>query len=139
MSLSNKDTSFLLQKVAQFTKISISKIDELEDEVHALRIKEAAEESRKQKFQSAIEKAARILYEADFITDDLEKRKFLKRAKEDPSYLVDVLEKVCNAADVALIGSPARVAAKTKQAGYSPDDPVARMAFGWNQSSFIDG
>jgi hypothetical protein len=125
-----------LQKVAQFAKISVNKVSELEDEVHELRVKTAAEDAKRARFNSALEKAARILYEADFITDDLDKRKFLKRAKEDPSYLVDVLEKVCNAADVALIGSPARVAARTKQAEY---DPVYARAFGYNQSSVIDG
>jgi hypothetical protein len=129
-----EDQTFFLQKVAQFTNIALNEIEALEDRVIQLRKKEAAEKhtaiEKQAKLEFALEKAARALYESDFLTDDFEKRKFLKLAKEDPSYLADVLERVCKAADVSLIGIPARVAAKNKNAEY---DPVAAKAFGWGR------
>lgn len=144
MNLDSQDGKLFLQKVAQFAKISVSTVDKLDDKISNLedsllsyRKKEAQDNYKQVKLESAIEKAAKALYESDFLTDDAERRKFLKRAKEEPSYLVDVLIKVCNAADVALIGSPARVASKPKQAEY---DPVAARAFGYSSSanSLID-
>ncbi|NBQ68977.1 MAG: hypothetical protein EBU46_09160, partial [Nitrosomonadaceae bacterium] len=60
---------------------------------------------------------------------------FLKKAKEDVSYLARTLEKVCNAADIALIGKPARVANKQqKEAEY---DPVMAKAFGYSANASI--
>jgi hypothetical protein len=141
MNLDNQTDKLFLQKVAQFAKISVSALERLDDKVEDLetellgyRKKEAQEDLKKVKLEGSLEKAARALYDADFLTDETERRKFLKRAKEEPSYLVDVLIKVCNAADVALIGSPARVASKPKQAEY---DPVAARAFGWSTSDGI--
>src|SRR4051812_40311670 len=141
MNLDSQDDKLFLQKVAQFAKISVSAIEKLDDKVDNLesqllgyRKKEAQEDLKKVRLEGTLEKAAKALYEADFLTDDTERKKFLKRAKEEPSYLVDVLIKVCNAADVALIGSPARVASKPKTAEY---DPVAARAFGWDTSNSL--
>jgi hypothetical protein len=53
---------------------------------------------------------------------------------EDPVFIVRTLEKVCEAADVAQIGKPARVAARPKEAEY---DPVMAAAFGYDQSKGI--
>lgn len=43
--------------------------------------------------------------------------------------MVRTLEKVCEAADIAQIGKPARVAARPKEAEY---DPVMEIAFGYS-------
>lgn len=135
MNLQSQDSKLFLQKVAQFAKISIERVEDLEEEILDYRKKEAAEEIKLERFSRVLNKVAQALYESDFITDELERKRFLKRAQEDPSYLGEVLIKVCNAADVVLIGSPARVAAKPKQAEY---DPVAAKAFGWSTSNFLD-
>lgn len=131
-----KDKLFL-QKVSQFIKIAINKIDTLEDALLDYRKKEAAEKIAEDRYDDSIKKAADALYESDFITDEYERRQFIKRAKEDPAHLARTLEKVCNAADVALVGTPARVASRKKEAEY---DPVMARAFGMNYSgnSIID-
>lgn len=131
-----------LQKVADFVKIAVNeaghlsdKTAELEAEVLQYRKKEAAEAIARDRLDVALKKAADALYDADFITDDIERRNFLKKAREDVSYLARTLEKVCNAADVALIGKPARVANKQqKEAEY---DPVMAKAFGFSANASI--
>lgn len=115
-----------LQKVAQFATIVIKELRDLRQQVKAGMQKEAAEQEDQFRYEVALKKAAKVLYDTDFITDESERQKFLKLAAEDPSYVVGVLEKVCNAADVSLIGKPARVAANTKAA----HDPVYARAFG---------
>lgn len=132
------ETKFL-EKIAEFTNIALGEIQDLELELHEARKKVAAEQfmlsDKKAKFSVALEKAANALYDTDFLTDDVEKKRFFKMAKEDPSYLANMLEKVCKAADVSLIGIPARVASKTnKSAEY---DPVAARAFGYGSSSSL--
>ena len=131
MSLSNN----LLHKMAQFVKLAIDETEKLEDSVLELRKKEAAEELNKERYEYALRKAAEALYNTDFLTDEHEKRAFLRKAAEDPVYVVKFLEKVCEAADVAPIGKPARVAAKPKEAEY---DPVMARAFGWKTDAIID-
>lgn len=116
-----------LQKVAQFTKLAISKVEEQEDDLQAYKKKEAADYITAMRLQESLKKAANALYESDFLADEVERRQFIKQAMEDPSFLARTIEKVCNAADVALIGKPARVASKRKEAQY---DPVMARAFG---------
>lgn len=143
MQIDSQDDILFLQKFANFAKVSVSTLDRLEDKIASLedsllgyRKKEAQEDLKRIRLEATLEKAAKALYDADFITDASEKRKFLKLAKEDPAYLANIIEKICNAADVALIGSPARVASKPKKAEY---DPVAARAFGWdNSNSLLD-
>lgn len=124
----------LLTKVAEFTKIALSELDDLQSTVEGYRIKAAAEDEKLAKYDHALKKAASALYNSDFLTDEDERNKFLKLAKDDPSYLARVIEKVCNAADVALIGSPARVAQRNKQASVE-FDPVWARAFGGNSNT----
>ena len=121
--------------MAQFVKLAIDETEKLEDSVLELRKKEAAEELNKERYEYALRKAAEALYNTDFLTDEHEKRAFLRKAAEDPVYVVKFLEKVCEAADVAPIGKPARVAAKPKEAEY---DPVMARAFGWKTDAIID-
>ena len=121
----------ILHLTEQFVKLAIDKTQSLEEQLLNLRKKAAAESLN----EFALHKVADALYDTDFLTDDYEKRTFLKKASEDPVYVVRFLEKVCNAADVASIGSPARVAAKPKEAEY---DPVMARAFGWRANSIVD-
>jgi len=59
---------------------------------------------------------------------------FVKKASTDLKYLASVVERVCNAADVAYMGKSSTV----KSAGQS-DDPVVRRAFGYSGSySLLD-
>lgn len=137
------NTKFL-QKVSEFINIAVNESEALTDKTAALeaklleyRKKEAAQQITNDRLEMALRKAAEALYDADFITDEIERRNFMKKAKEDPSYLARTLEKVCNAADIALIGKPARVANRQhKEAEY---DPVMEKAFGSSRMvSIID-
>lgn len=134
MPLTQTDINVFLQKVAQFVKLAINELDAKQERVVELR-KEAAVVDRKwTDYSASLNKAASALYDADFITDEVERRKFLKKASEDPSYLSSVIVKVCGAADVALIGSPAGVAMRQQKQG-EEFDPVKARAFGWDYSS----
>jgi len=121
-------TKQALHKVEAFVKVALSEIAELKQQVHTLQVKEGAETVRKNtELDQAIKKAADAMYSSDFINDEDERALFVKRAKEDPKYLAKVVERVCNAADVAYMGKSATV----KASGQS-DDPVLRRAFGYD-------
>ena len=124
-----------LSTVSQFVKLAIDNSDALEAKVLELKKQAAIKDLDKEKYRYAIEKAADTLYDTDFFTSEEDKRTFLKKAAEDPIFVVRTLEKVCNAADVAQIGKPARVAARPKEA--EEYDPVMAAAFGYNKSSSI--
>lgn len=128
MQLTQTDLNLFLSKVAQFVKLAICQLETRQEQLVEMKKTAAAEAFRRESYQTSLEKAARALYDADFITDDLERKKFLRKAAEDPSYLSSVIVKVCNAADVALIGSTARVAVRQKQG--EEFDPVKARAFG---------
>lgn len=121
--------------MASFVKLAIDETDRLNDHVIELKKKEAADEIDKARYELALKKAADALYDTDFLTDEYEKKTFLRKAAEDPVYVVRFLEKVCEAADIAPIGKPARVASKPKEAEY---DPVMARAFGWKSNAIID-
>lgn len=128
------DFNLVIEKVAQFVDLATTQIHELRDEQRRHELSKTAEDRRNRQL---VEKTAQLLYEADFIQDDSERRKFLKQAEADPLGVVTkALERVCKAAEVTLIGSPARLAAKPKMADY---DPVAAKAFGWGdtQQSYL--
>ena len=132
--MSNNITN-LLPKVATFIKMAIDETERLEDNILELRKQAAADALNKERYEYALRKVADALYDTDFLTDEHEKRAFLRKAAEDPVYVVRFLEKVCEAADIAPIGKPARVASKPKEAEY---DPVMAKAFGWRANSLID-
>jgi len=124
----------LLLKFAEFTGVVMGEIKSLRSQLSQQMQKAAAHDTAKSQYQQSVIKVAEALYNSDFdlVTGDFDRRKFIKRAMEDPSYLAQTLEKVCNAADVSLIGKPARVAANKKLASY---DPVYARAFGFDKSS----
>jgi hypothetical protein len=127
------DNKFLHQ-AAMFVKLAIEVNEDLQDKL-LTKVKEATvRELDKEKYRVALTKAADALYDSDFLTDEHEKRTFLRKAAEDPVYVLRTLEKVCEAADVAQIGKPARVAARPKEAEY---DPVYEAAFGFSGSRGI--
>lgn len=128
MQLTQTDLKAFLSKVAQFVKLATAQLETRQEQLVEMKKMAAAEALRRETYQTSLEKAARALYDADFITDDVERKKFLRKAAEDPSYLTSVIVKVCNAADVALIGSTARVAVRQKQG--EEFDPVKARAFG---------
>ena len=117
-----------LNQVASFIKVAINLNEYQQDELFMMKKQAAIDEINKEKFRAALHKTANALYNSDFLTDEHEKRSFLKQAAEDPVYVVKFLEKVCEAADVAQIGKPARAAARPKEAEY---DPVIARAFGY--------
>jgi hypothetical protein len=121
--------NLLFKKVAQFIKVATNELHQRQEQVVELRKTAAVEARRKENFELSLHKAASALYDADFITDELERKRFLRKAAEDPSFLSSVIVKVCNAADVALIGSPARVAVRQQKQG-EEFDPVKARAFG---------
>jgi hypothetical protein len=122
-----------LHKFAEFTNLVVSELNSLKDQLSDQLQKEASLNRTKENYKQAVIKVAGALYNSDleFITGDFDQRKFIKLASEDPSYLARTFEKVCNAADVSLIGKPARVAAIKKQAAY---DPVYAQAFGFSKN-----
>ena len=129
------NNSNFLTQVAQFVKLAIDTNAELEERVFLQKKEAAIKDLDKEKYRVALNKAADALYDSDFLTDEQEKRMFLRKAAEDPVYVVRTLEKVCEAADVAQIGKPARVAARPKEA--EEYDPVYAAAFGYNSNKGI--
>lgn len=117
-----------LQKFAEFTKLALAELHRLRAQLSNQLQKEASENIKKAEYHNALVKVANVLNESDFdfVTGTYDSRTFIKKASEDPSYLAKVLMKVCEAADVSLIGKPARVATNRKVA----NDPVYNRAFG---------
>ena len=121
-------TKKALLKIETFVKLALEEISSLEQKLAESHIKQASETAIKnQELDSALKKAAEAMYSADFITDADEKTLFVKKAKDDATYLAKVVERVCNASDVAFMGKMATV----KASGQS-DDPVMRRAFGYD-------
>jgi FtsZ-binding cell division protein ZapB len=125
-----------LNQIEVFVKTAMDEISSLRAQLSSLEEKKAEElEERDEETLHALKKAATALYESDFISDEYDKRKFIKKAKEDPMYLATVIEKICQAADVATFGSVANV----KTAGDNQNDPVMRRAFGYDTNySLLD-
>jgi competence transcription factor ComK len=103
--------------------------------VAAYQTKEATTATKYDKeLSAALKKAAEAMYSADFINDEDEKTLFVKKASHDPVYLAKIVERVCNAADVAYMGKSATVKSSNQS-----DDPVLRRAFGYDSSySLLD-
>jgi hypothetical protein len=128
-------TKQALHKIEQFVKIALEEISELNQQLKAQQTKKAAEQLKQDReLDSALKKAAEAMYSSDFINDEDEKSLFVKKAKEDSTYLAKIVERVCQAADVAYMGKSASVKASTQN-----DDPVMRRAFGYDQNySLLD-
>jgi hypothetical protein len=127
-------TKQALDKVATFVRVALSEIEELSQKVAAYEDKQAAIRKADTALEGALKKAAEAMYNSDFINDEDEKVLFVKKAREDSLYLAKIVERVCNAADVAYMGKTASV----KSSSHS-DDPVMRRAFGYdNNYSLLD-
>ena len=119
-------TKQALHKIEEFVKVALSEISELQNKLSSLQVKQAADLAQKDReLDSVLKKAAEAMYNSDFINDEDEKAMFVKKAKEDSKYLAQVVERVCNAADVAYMGKVATV-----KSSIQSDDPVMRRAFG---------
>ena len=119
----------ITSKFEEFVKTALEEIADLKQQLASLNEKEAAEkEERDEEFEHALKKAASSLYDSDFINDEYDKRRFIKKAKEDNKYLAEVIQKICQASDVSAFGSVANI----KTAGDLQDDPVMRKAFGYD-------
>ena len=126
------DTLFL-QKFAEFTKVVLTELNSLRQKVNTQMRKEAQYDSSQEEYRDSVKKIADVLHNSDFDFIIGEGRqKFIKKASEDPHYVADAFEKVCEASGVSLIGRPARVAVSRKVASY---DPVYARAFGTNHSA----
>jgi hypothetical protein len=123
----------LCVKVAQYVEVVSDRLDVQAQTLAGLQKEAHLREIREVAYRQALKKAAQVLYETDFFSEEAERRKFLKEAAADPNVVVATLIKVCHAADVALIGTPARVALKNKQG--EEFDPVKAKAFGLDPSS----
>lgn len=119
-------TKQALAKIEDFVKVALDEISELSDKVAEL---ETSKVSTDKELDKALKKAAEAMYSSDFINDEEEKLTFMKKAKEDPKYLAKIVERVCQAADVAYMGKTATVKASTHT-----DDPVLKRAFGYDQN-----
>jgi len=118
----------MLSKIEEFVKQAQSEIESLKAELSSVHEKRAAElEERDEEFNHALKLAANALYDSDFINDEYDKRRFIKKAKEDHKYLATIIQKVCEASDVSTFGEVASV----KTAGDN-SDPVMRKAFGYD-------
>ena len=123
-------TKQALHKIETFVKVALAEIADLKEQLNRQQQKEAAVRTAKDKeLEDALKKAAEAMYSADFIIDEDEKVSFVKKAKEDAQYLARVVERVCNAADVAYMGKVATVKSSSPS-----DDPVMRRAFGYYNS-----
>jgi len=122
----NKETATLIEN---FVKVALFEIEDLQHSLDSLRDeKHAKQAADAEELHHVLKQAAQALYDSDFINDEYDKKKFVKRAKEDQKYLATVIQKICQAADVAAFGSVASV----KTAGEATDDPVMRKAFGYD-------
>jgi hypothetical protein len=128
-------TKEALDKIQSFVKVALSEIADLKSQVASLQTKEASVQANKSKeLDILLRKAAEAMYSSDFINDEEEKALFVKKAKEDSAYLAKIVERVCNASDVAYMGKVATVKSSTQS-----DDPVIRRAFGYsNGYSLLD-
>lgn len=123
-----------LQKVAEFASVMIKELSTLRSQVNVGMQKEAGIKDKNDKYFKSLQKVAKVLYDTDFITDEIERHNFLKLASEDPSYLAKVLEKVCNANDVGSFAKVAHTSVRKNTAAY---DPVYARAFGYNNYDSI--
>jgi len=122
----NPKTAALIE---DFVKVALSEIDRLKKDLELQKNKEASlREEENRNFCNSLKSAAQALYDSDFITDEYDKKKFVKKAQEDPKYLATVIQKICQASDVSGFGEVASV----KTAGDNSDDPVMRKAFGYD-------
>ena len=128
-------TKEALNKIEQFVKVALAEISDLKQQLADHQTKQASDNSiRAREVEVALKKAAEAMYNSDFINDEDEKALFVKKASTDIKYLANIVERVCNAADVAYMGKSSTV----KSAGQS-DDPVVRRAFGYSGSySLLD-
>ena len=128
-------TKQALAKIETFVKTALSEISDLKEQVKDYQTKQAAEEIKKNRdFEQALKKAAEAMYSADFINDEDEKSLFVKKAKENVVYLANIVERVCNASDVAYMGKAANVKSSNQF-----EDPVMRRAFGYDSNySLLD-
>jgi hypothetical protein len=128
-------TKQALYKVEQFVKVALDEISDLQHKLAHEKSKQAEQQAELDKtLDSALKKAAAAMYSSDFINDEEEKALFIKKAKEDSCYLAKVVERVCQAADVAYMGKSASV-----KSANQTDDPVLRRAFGYDQNySLLD-
>jgi hypothetical protein len=123
-------TKQALHKIENFVKVALSEISELKQQVTTLQSQQAEEKvASDRSLDNALKKAAEAMYSADFINDEDEKALFVKKAREDVEYLAKVVERVCNAADVAYMGKVATV-----KASNHAEDPVMRRAFGYDSN-----
>jgi hypothetical protein len=122
-------TKEALNKIETFVKLALSEIADLHNQLKEQQIKQAEEKVKDKALEDALKKAADAMYSSDFIIDEEEKALFVKKAKEDSSYLAKIVERVCNASDVAYMGKTATVKSSNQS-----EDPVLRRAFGYDSS-----
>lgn len=128
-------TKQALHKIEEFVKIALDEITELKAQLNSQQSEKiAAQKKQDKEFETSLKKAAEAMYSSDFINDEDEKALFVKKAKEDATYLAKIVERVCQAADVAYMGKSASV-----KSANQTDDPVLRRAFGYDQNySLLD-
>lgn len=121
-------------KVAEFININLNDRKQLLNKVAEYQTKKAAYEAKLAFYDEAISKIANVLLEEDFLTGSRECETFMKKAKEDPSFLASSIKKVCESAGISVMGKTARVAVKNT---LEIDDPIMRRAFGYSSSGSV--
>lgn len=120
-----------LQKVAQFTKIAVERIHELEVSLQAQMSKEAAEKQAHDEYMGHVKTAAKALYDYDYFLDSEEQRDFISKAAEDQNHVAKTIIKLCKSAEVNSLGHTSNYSIQKVS---SFNDPVYQAAFGRKQS-----
>lgn len=121
----------ILNKFAEFSKKAVDTISTLETKVAQLEKEVSIEKEAEYEFGKLLEKAAKALYDADFLVDYDQRKDFVKKA-QDTSFLIKTLIKVAAASDVASYGKVANVISTSK---FDKVDPIAARAFGYNAAA----
>jgi hypothetical protein len=124
-----------LTKVAEFIQLSIDNSHMLQEKLYQQQKVAVVKDLNQEKYRVALQKTADTLYYTDYFSTEQEKQTFLRKAAEDPVYVVRTLEKICEANDVAQLGKPAKVASRIN---IDEHDPVMEAAFGFKSRGIID-
>jgi DNA repair exonuclease SbcCD ATPase subunit len=126
-----------IQQIETFTKVAIDKVSALEDElqgkqaaINNLLTKEAAAIKKQAALDRAIEKAAKSLYDADYITED-SGESFIKKAQDNPAHLARIIERLCEASTVVGMGKVSSAMSASES-----QDPVIRRMNGGSGSTY---
>lgn len=139
--MSNKESitisKDLLVKFASFIDMAVKHIGNLTDQLESANsLVKSAQTKDKSKYNTTVVKVAQLIGNSDmeYLIEGYDKSTFLKKASQDPDYLVATLNSMLNVVDPIGLGKTASVKSVTHS-----KDPVYARAFGISQkgSSFM--